>query len=493
MTNLVPFNQAALPAHLQQAAGSAQANLIAASGTGGGSVDHISIKGARFHVVRSGQQPVTLELFKLQVIIVHANPGVTKALFEGAWNPDADAEAPICSSDDGVAPRADSEKPQCATCAACPQNQFGSKINPQTQKQTKACQDKKTIAVVTPGAAGGEMLRLQVPAASLKDFGNYLRSLPVAYQYVITEISFDTTVSFPKLTFKPVDYVSAEEVATVDKRHNSDEAKAMAGVAGYTGAPVGAPINALPSPPAHLIAHQQIEQPVQQPVVQSTKTPEQIQMEALQAQLAALQGAVAQQTQPVQQPVVQQPQPVVQHSLQVAPLSDAPQPQDPSVAAIFGGQAGNAQPAVGAQQTTPVVQSTAQGNVHPSGREYGKPAPGKKRRTKVEMAEDAAVGIGAAPGEQSEEDDNAQAQVAQQQVVQPGKTPEQLALEAQMAALQAQLAAVQQTTVVQQTQQPAAGGFGQATQQQAQPIHQPANQPQVMTSGAADAFAGWDD
>lgn len=496
MSNLVPFNQAALPAHLQQAAGSAKANLIAATGTGGGSVDSISIKGGRFHVVRSGQQPVTLELFKLQVIIVHANPGMTKAFFDGAWNPDADAEAPICSSDDGVAPRADSEKPQCATCAVCPQNQFGSKINLTNNKQTKACQDKKTIAVVTPGAAGGEMLRLQIPAASLKDFGNYLRSLPVAYHYVITEVSFDTTVSYPKLLFKPVDYVSAEEVATVDKRHISDEAKAMAGVAGYTGAPVGAPVNALPSPPAHLIAHQQVEQPVQQPVAQPTKTPEQIQMEALQAQLAALQGTVAQQTQPVQQPVVQQTQPVVQQTMQVAPLSDAPQPQDPSVAAIFGGQAGNVQPAAGAQQTTPVAQSTVQGNFHPSGREYGKPPVGKKRRTKAEMAEDAAVGIGAAPGEQSEEDDTAQAQVAQQQVAQPGKTPEQLAMEAQLAALQAQLAAAQQTPVVQQTQQaqqPAQGGFGQATQQQAQPIHQPANQPQVMTGGAADAFAGWDD
>lgn len=492
MTQMIPFNQAALPAHLQQAAGSAKANLIAASGTGGGSVDSISIKGGRFHVVRNGQQPVTLELFKLQVIIVHANPGMTKAFYKGAWNPDADAESPICSSDDGVAPRADSEEPQCATCAACPQNQFGSKINPTNQKQTKACQDKKSVAVVTPGAAGGEMLRLQIPAASLKDFGNYLRSLPVAYHYVITEVAFDTTANFPKLLFKPVDYVSAEEVATVDKRHNSDEAKAMAGVAGYTGAPVGAPINALPSPPAHLIAHQQIEQPVQQPVVQPTKTPEQIQMEALQAQLAALQGAVAQQNQPVQQPVAQQTQPVAQQPLQVAPLSDAPQPQDPSVAAIFGGQAAVVQPAAVAQQSTPVVQ----GNVHPSGREYGKPAPGKKRRTKVEMAEDAAVGIGAAPGEQSEEDDTAQAQVAQQQVAQPGKTPEQLALEAQLAALQAQLAAAQQTPVVQQTQpvqQPAQGGFGQATQQQAQPIHQPANQPQVMTGGAADAFAGWDD
>jgi hypothetical protein len=507
MNQMMPFNPAALPAHLQQAAGSAAANLIAATGTGGGSqVDHISIKGGRFHVVRNGQQPETLQLFALRVILVHANPGITKAFYSGAWNPDADAEAPVCSSDDGVTPRADAEAPQCATCAACQQNQFGSKINPTNNKPTKACQDKKSVAIVTPGNAAGEILRLQIPAASLKDFGAYLRSLPVAYHYVITEISFDTNVSYPKLTFKAVDYVGPQEVDIVTKRHNSDEAKQYAGVAGYTGAPTGAPVNALPSPPAHLIAHQQIEQPVQQPVVQQpivqpTKTPEQIQLEALQAQLLAMQNTVA--AQQVQQPVQQvsnapQQQQYAQQPAaqpQVAPLSNAPQPQDPSVAAIFGGQAVVQQQPI--QQTT---QPVAQGNVHPSGREYGKPAAGKKRRTKVEMAEDAAVGIGAAPGEQSEEDDTAQAQVvqqtAQQPAAQPGKTPEQLALEAQLAALQAQLAAVQPAAVVQQpepVQQAAAGGFGQATQQQAQPIHQPANQPQVMSGAAVDAFAGWDD
>ena len=58
MNQMMPFNPAALPAHLQQAAGSAAANLIAATGTGGGSqVDHLSIKGGRFHVIRNGQQP----------------------------------------------------------------------------------------------------------------------------------------------------------------------------------------------------------------------------------------------------------------------------------------------------------------------------------------------------------------------------------------------------------------------------------------------------
>lgn len=485
MSQMIPFQQSALPAHLQQVANSTKDNLIAASGTGGGQqVDHISIKGGRFHIVRNGQQPVTLQLFALNVVIVQANPGITKALFEGAWNPDAEAEAPICASDDGVVPRADSDKPQCGTCAACPQNQFGSKINPQTQKQTKACQDKKTVAVVTPGAEGGEMLRLQIPAASLKEFGAYLRSLPVKYCYVVTEITFDTTVSYPKLLFKPVSYVSAEGVAAIDARHNSDDAKAMAGVAGFT--PMGAPAVAAPlalgAPPAHV---QPQEQAQQQAPVQSVKSPEQLQLEALQAKLAAAQQAMATAQQPVQQQApVQQAyqQPAVQ------PLSDTPAAQDPNVAAIFGGQV--QQHVAGAVSPTQVAPNTASTNVHPSGREYGKPSPGKQRRTKVEMAEDAAVGVGQAAGEQVEPDaePQAQQQVAQQQ---PAKTPEQLALEAQLAALQAQLAVSQQTVVQQQA--PAQGGFGQAPQQAQQPIQQPANQPQVMQGAVVDAFAGWDD
>ena len=451
MSQIIPFQQSALPAHLQQAAAGTQDNLLAATGTGGGTqVDHISIKGGRFHVVRNGQQPVTLQLFALQVVILQANPGVTKAFYEGAWNPDADAEAPVCSSDDGVVPRADSDKPQCNACAACPQNQFGSKINPQTGKPGKACQDKKTVAVVTPGAEDGEMLRLQIPAASLKDFGAYMRSLPVKYCYVVTEVTFDTTVSYPKLLFKPVGYVSEQGAAIITRRHDTDEAKAIAGIAGATPMRSPAPAAAqLAPPPAHLqqIQVQQlpVEQPVQQVVQQQVQQPVQ---------------------QVVQQPVVQQAaaggfgQPVVSQAPAV----------DPSVAAIFGGQVqptmGNAQQsAVGAVQTTPVAQNTApQVNVHPSGREYGKPSPGKQRRTKAEMAEDAAVGFGRDAGETAEDDvQPAQVQQAQQPIV-------------------AQAPGMDM----------GAAGFGQPVQQVQQPMQQPAGQPQIMVDPAA-AFEGWDD
>lgn len=482
MTNIVPFNQAALPAFMQQLAGAANINDQAAAGIGGESIDHISIKGGRFHIIRNGQQPQTLELFALRVIIVHANPGVTKAYYDTPWNPDQDAEAPACSSDDGITPRSDSPRPQCGTCAVCPQNQFGSKVNAQTGKESKACTDKKCIAIVTPGNESGEMLRLQIPTMAMKDFGAFLRGLPnVPYYAVVTEITFDTTVSYPKIKFRPVDYISEQAFPVVLARHTSDEAKMFAGVAGATAmralqAPQQA---ALAAPPAYVQAQPQMipvqQVPVQQPVQQQFQQPVQQQFQ---------QPAQQQFQQPVQQPAQQQQQFVQQQApvqeqyqqaqaqqpiqqFQQPVVTPAPVAADPSIAAIFQ----QPQQQAPVQQQQFVQQAAPTGPVHPSGREVGKPSAGKSRRNSAEVAEDDAymtARSGGAPVQQ------AQQQFVQQPVEQP----------------------VQQQFVQQaqpQVQQPVEQQFGQQPAAQPQQYQQPANQPQVMTGAAVDAFAGWDD
>lgn len=492
MTNIVPFNQAALPAFMQQLAGAANINDQAAAGIGGESIDHISIKGGRFHIIRNGQQPQTLELFALRVIIVHANPGVTKAYYDTPWNPDQDAEAPACSSDDGVTPRSDSPRPQCGTCAVCPQNQFGSKVNAQTGKESKACTDKKCIAIVTPGNEAGEMLRLQIPTMAMKDFGAFLRGLPnVPYYAVVTEITFDTTVSYPKIKFRPVDYISEQAFPVVLARHTSDEAKMFAGVAGATAMrALQAPQQVtLAAPPAYVQAQpemitvqqvqvqqpvqqqyqqpvqQQFQQPMQQPVQQQFQQP--VQQPVQQQQFVQQQAPVQDQYQQAQaqQPIQQFQQPVV---------TPAPVAADPSIAAIFQ----QPQQQAPVQQQQFVQQAAPTGPVHPSGREVGKPSAGKSRRNSAEVAEDdayMAARSGGAPVQQAPQ----QAQVQQQQFVQqPVEQP------------------VQQQFVQQaqpQAQQPVEQQFGQQPAAQPQQYQQPANQPQVMTGAAVDAFAGWDD
>lgn len=484
MSNMIPFQQAALPAYMQQFVGNNDINQQATAGIGGESVNHISVAGGRFTVVR-GQAKTPLQVFELELIFVHINPGLNKAYYSTPWNPDQDAQAPDCSSDDGVTPRADSPALQCNACAACPQNQFGSKINPQTGAKSKACSDKKFMAVVSPGQASGEMLRFAVPTASLGDLATALRGLPkIPYFAVVFGVSFDETATYPKLKFRPIRYVDEAEMPIIMERHNSDEAKQFAGVAGSQ--PLRAPQPAVAQIPVQQIPEQPAMQQVP-PHVQQAQQPQGFGQAPQQAvQQAPVQQAPVQQApqgfgQAPQQPTgfgqapQQAPAQPAQQGFGQAPqqpqgFGQAAQPQntgmappaaaDTNVAAVFGGQ-GFSQPAQQAQQPTQQPKQQAGGipDVLPSGRVPGKPSPGKKRRTKAEMEEDKALGIGTAAGETSEEDNDAQQAQQPQQPQQP-----------------------------QQAQQ----GFGQPAQQP-QPLEQPANQPPVMTGDIAAAFAGWDD
>ena len=520
--DMIPFQQAALPAYMQQVAGQADINQQASAGIGGESVNHISLAGGRFAVVR-GQTKTQLAVWELELIFVLVNPGVNKAYYATKWNPDGEAVPPDCMSDDGVTPRADSKLLQCNTCAACPQNQFGSKINPQTGAQGKACADKKFIAVVAPGQAGGEMLRLQVPVASLGDLGTMLRNLPkVPYYAVVAGVSFDTAASYPKLKFRPIRYVEENEFATILERHNSDEAKLFAGVSGSQ--PMRIPATNVPVQPA--IAQQApVQQPMQQAPMQQQaseqQAPQQGFGQAPQQQAPAQQPAPGQQAAPQQgfgQAPTQQQAPVQQAApQQQAPVQQAAPQQsyapaaDPSIAAVFAGQAFGGQPEQQApQQQAPAQQAPQQTaptggvpDVLPSGRVPGRPAPGKKRRTKVEMAEDEAMGVGATSGEKSEEDGGDDAP-AQQSAPQQGfgqatqQAPVQQAAPQQYEHAPQQQAPEQQAPVQQQAPQQGFGqapsaGFGQAPQQAAATFEQPATQPPVMAGNVADAFAGWDD
>lgn len=341
MSQMIPFAQAQLPAFLQGQINPEQAkqmNMAAAHGAGGTAApNRISIKQGKFRLVVNGQETQVLHNPALNVIVLRVNDGVTKTYFAKEYNPNEDAERPDCSSDDGVAPRADSPAPQCANCAQCPQNQFGSKINRHTGAKVKACSDTKRFAIVPESQPGGDPYQVSVPPASLKDFGAYLRqlaSLPqaVPYNAVVTEISFDMNADHPKLLFRPVRYLTDAEYATVQARYNDDHVKYVAGMA--------------------------------------EAQPEQIPVQQLSGQAPA---QVQQQTQ-VQQTQVQQTQ--VQQPAQQANGEWGTQAQQ---------QAQVQQPQQQVQQTQ-VQQST--GPVHPSGRPVGKPAAGKARRSSAEVAED---------------------------------------------------------------------------------------------------------
>lgn len=217
--DLIPANLN-IPAHV--AARMGVPSVLASSmvgGIGSGvSFPRISIKGSRFRIVE-GDVETVLESTAIEVIIVGANPRLSKTWYEKAWSPDNEPVKPDCQSLDGIAPSADSTSPQNDLCATCPQNAWGSKINPTNGQEMKACSDLKRLAVVAADDASGPIYLLTVTPAALKGLNAFQKELTVRGippEIVKTKVSFDTDASFPKLKFTFGGFLDAEQQATVD-------------------------------------------------------------------------------------------------------------------------------------------------------------------------------------------------------------------------------------------------------------------------------------
>lgn len=231
-----------LPQHLQVLMGNTALQSInqdAVKGIGIGAWPRISIKGSRFRLQDPQGQEVVVPDYYLDVVIVAVNPhGMSKIFYGGAYDPNSDGTAPDCYSDNGVAPSVRASKPQCGTCAACPNNVWGSKITP-NGAQVKACADIKKLAVLLANNTSGAVFELRVPAASLTNFGAYIRGLDSAgipAASIITRLQFDTSADYPKLLFgTPIvqegqsPYITPEMLADVMEVLGTDEVKQCTG------------------------------------------------------------------------------------------------------------------------------------------------------------------------------------------------------------------------------------------------------------------------
>lgn len=156
----------------------------------------------------------------IEVVVVKASTHISKIWYENGYVEGSNA-APDCFSNTGVTPEPTSAKPQCASCAACPHNMWGSRITP-AGKAGKACADSKRLAVVPMNdmaneAYGGPML-LRVPAASLQDmaaYGDKMKQMGYPTFSIATRIQFDTAESYPKFLFNAVRPLSDEEADVV--------------------------------------------------------------------------------------------------------------------------------------------------------------------------------------------------------------------------------------------------------------------------------------
>jgi len=232
MSNIVPSN-IQVPAHLAGKVGAPSVlaqSLTGGLATGGDGFPRISIKGSRFRIVDGGDETV-LDSTKIDVIIVGANPRLSKTWYEKAWTPDAEPSAPDCFSLTGVGPHTDSTNPQNDLCASCPQNAWGSKLTPQGQ-QIKACADQKRLAVVAADDADGSVYLLQVTPGALKGLNAYQKELStrgIPPEIVKTTLSFDTDASYPKLAFGFGGFIDEAAQAAVDKLFGTEQVLKITG------------------------------------------------------------------------------------------------------------------------------------------------------------------------------------------------------------------------------------------------------------------------
>src|SRR5208282_104629 len=140
---------------------------------------------------------------------------------------------PDCWSADGVKPDANVLVPVAKTCAACPNNEWGSRVS-ETGKKGKKCADRRRMAVVGPAdltknGANCEKFLLHVPAASLKGLAEYEKKVltpkGIPYYAVVTRIGFDPTQAHPSLTFKATRFLTEQEAQAILEIRDGDDIK----------------------------------------------------------------------------------------------------------------------------------------------------------------------------------------------------------------------------------------------------------------------------
>lgn len=236
----------------------------------------------------------------IEVVMVKASTHISKIFYENGYV-EGSSEAPDCFSTNGIVPDASVQKKQCASCANCPMNAWGSRVTP-AGKQGKRCSDSKRVAVVPaadiPNEAFGGPLLLRVPAASLQDLATYGTKLgQIGYPYfaVVTRIAFDPAESYPKFTFGAIrPLTDAEADLVIAMQGDIQVTRVLAEAGEFAAAPAAAaptPQTVFEQPP--VAAAPVAAAPVVAPVV-TGPTPAEIAAKALADAQALVAAAAAQ-------------------------------------------------------------------------------------------------------------------------------------------------------------------------------------------------------
>lgn len=238
-----------VPAHIaariaaRQAAGNGKSEAMKAILGEGASFPKISIRAGRYRLVEDGvETPVGITL---DAIIVGVNPRTSKVFYAKAYDQSADNTRPDCFSNDGLKPDASVTTPVANGCANCPNNVLGSKILPSGAK-SKMCNDQRHLAVIA-AADPNKVYGLTVPVSGMKALREYFKDLDnfgMNPEETITELGFDDTASYPKMTFARKGFVPEKHITKIDSIVGSDDVKVAVRIMapnGSTQAAIAAP------------------------------------------------------------------------------------------------------------------------------------------------------------------------------------------------------------------------------------------------------------
>lgn len=253
---------AAVPAYIRNPELARSANEEAAAGISTGFPARVKLSGKQFTLVNGNGEETPFPPAKLvagpdgnvylPVIVLRAKKSLVKTWYMHAFNPNAEAQAPDCFSNDSERPDASALAPQSELCANCPMNAYGSGTD-QAGNATKgkACSDTKILAVFVPGFG---VHSFKIPPASLKNFGLYVKQLSAAgipLGTVKTLVGFDLTATFPVLVFQFGGFLPEDAMGKLSEMSVSPEVEEIVG--GVVVAPaskqVAAPVQTPPPAP----------------------------------------------------------------------------------------------------------------------------------------------------------------------------------------------------------------------------------------------------
>lgn len=256
MSNIIPVNFGSLPAEYAAQGGFAD-ELSAGISTG---FAVMSYRNSRWHTKYRGVEELLVNdngdpRLSIEVVIIKASPVISKHFYKDGFK-DGSNESPDCASANGVTPDVGVKNKQCNTCAACPQNAWGSRVT-LAGKPGKACSDYKAAVIVPLGDLenqmyGGPML-MRIPAATLREaqaYGQRMKALGFPTHLIGTRISFDTSVNYPRFLFKEIRALAKPEIDRIIEYRNDPRVARMLSETegGNDDAPVAGPNFDTPAP-----------------------------------------------------------------------------------------------------------------------------------------------------------------------------------------------------------------------------------------------------